>query len=87
MRRFFFDTNEPCIPKLEAGQGKIRKPATECLHQVSNNLWEGSYFPKLPDGKRNKFNVYAKTREECEVLLAEMIPKVKAEIAETEAKL
>ena len=44
-------------------------------------------LPKTPDGKRNKFNVYAKTREECEVLLAEMIPKVKAEIAETEAKL
>lgn len=52
---------------------------------MSENLWEGSYFPRLADGKRKKFNVYAKTREECEVLLAEMIPKVKAEIAEAKA--
>lgn len=81
------DTNEPCKPKFEAVQGKIRKPGTGCLYQVSDNLWEGSYFPKLPDGKRKKFNVYAKTREECEILLSEMIPKVKAEIAETKSKL
>ena len=81
------DTNEPCKAKFEAVQGKIRKPGTECLYQVSKNLWEGSYFPRLADGKRKKFNVYAKTREECEILLAEMIPKVKAEIAEAKAKL
>jgi hypothetical protein len=79
------DTNEPCKPKFEAVQGKIRKAGTGCLYQVSENLWEGSYFPRLADGKRKKFNVYAKTREECEVLLAEMIPKVKAEIAEAKA--
>ncbi len=81
------DTNEPCKPKFEAVQGKIRKPGTGCLYQISENLWEGSYFPRLPDGKRKKYNVYAKTREECDVLLAEMIPKVKAEIAEAKAKL
>ena len=81
------DTNKPCKAKFEAVQGKIRKPGTGCLYQVSDNLWEGSYFPRLPDGKRKKFNVYAKTREECEILLEEMIPKVKAEIAEAKAKL
>ena len=81
------DTNEPCKAKFEAVQGKIRKPGTGCLYQISENLWEGSYFPRLADGKRKKFNVYAKTREECELLLAEMIPKVKAEIAEAKAKL
>ena len=35
----------------------------------------------MPDGKRKKFNVYAKTREECEKL-AELIKTMKAEIAE-----
>ena len=49
-------------------------------------LWEGSFFPRLPDGKRKKFNVYAKTREECEKLLAEMIEKKKTEIAEMKKK-
>ncbi|MBQ4129230.1 MAG: site-specific integrase [Ruminococcus sp.] len=81
------DANKPCKAKFEAVENKIRKAGTGCLYQVSENLWEGSYFPRLPDGKRKKFNVYAKTREECEVLLAEMIPKVKAEIAEAKAKL
>ena len=33
----------------------------------------------MPDGKRKKFNVYAKTREECEKLLEEMIAEKKAE--------
>lgn len=81
------DTNKPCKAKFEAVENKIRKAGTGCLYQISENLWEGSYFPRLPDGKRKKFNVYAKTREECEVLLAEMIPKVKAEIAEEKEKL
>jgi len=81
------DTNEPCKPKFEAVENKIRRAGTECLYQVSKNLWEVSYFPRLPDGKRKKFNVYAKTREECEVLLAEMIQKMKAEIQEAKAKL
>lgn len=48
----------------------------------TKNLWEGSYFPRLPNGKRKKFNVYARTREECEKLLAEMIEEKKKEIAE-----
>lgn len=80
-------TNEPCKPKFEAVEGKIRKAGTGCLYQVSENLWEGSYFPRLADGKRKEFNVYAKTKEEAEALLAEMIPKVKAEIQEAKAKL
>ena len=40
----------------------------------------------MPDGKRKKFNVYAKTKEECEKLLEEMIEKKKAEIAEMKKK-
>ena len=70
----------PQTAKFEPRQPKIRKPGTGCVYQISENLWEGSYSPRLPDGKRKKFNVYAKTREECEKLLAEMINKKKAEI-------
>ena len=66
---------------------KIRKRGTGCVYQVNDHLWEGSFYPKKPDGKRKKFNVYAKTREECEKLLAEMIEKKKAEMkAEKEKK-
>lgn len=66
---------------------KIRKSGTGCLYQINDNLWEGSFFPRLPGGKRKKFNVYAETKERCEIKLAEMIERVKAEIAEEKAKL
>lgn len=59
---------------------KIRKPGTGCVYQINDTLWEGSYYPRLPDGKRKKFNVYAKTKEECEEKLAEMIVQIKAQI-------
>lgn len=57
------------------------------MYQINDNLWKGSFFPRLPNGTRKKFNIYAKTREECEVLLAEMIKEKKAEIAAEKAKL
>ena len=64
----------------------IRKSGTGCLNQINDILWEGSFFPRLPNGKRKKFNIYAETREQCEIKLAEMIERVKAEIAEEKAK-
>lgn len=36
---------------------------------------------------QKKFNVYAETKEQCEIKLAEMIERVKAEIAEEKTKL
>ena len=65
---------------------KIRKSGTGCVYQINDSLWEGSFYPRLADGKRKKFNVYAKTREECEEALAKMIEKKKAEIAAERAK-
>lgn len=65
---------------------KIRKSGTGCIYQINDSLWEGSFYPRLADGKRKKFNVYAKTREECEEALAKMIEKKKAEIAAEKAK-
>ena len=81
--------NAPCAPTephLEPVPRKIRKSGTGCLYQINDNLWEGSFFPRLPNGKRKKFNVYAETREQCEIKLAEMIERVKAEIAEEKVK-
>ena len=75
------------LPHPEPVPRKIRKSGTGCLYQINDNLWEGSFFPRLPNGKRKKFNVYAETKEQCEIKLAEMIERVKAEIAEEKAKL
>ena len=66
---------------------KIRKSGTGCVYQINDSLWEGSFYPRLADGKRKKFNVYAKTREECEEALAKMIAEKKAEIAAEKKKM
>ena len=77
----------PVRAKFEPKQPKIRRPGTECLFQISPKKWEGSYSPKLPNGKRKKFNIYADTREECEEKLAEMIKQKDAEIAAEKERL
>ena len=73
--------------KFELYKGKIRKPSTGCVTMVNDHLYEGRYTPTNAYGKRESHNIYAKTREECEEKLAEMIVRVKAEIAEEKAKL
>lgn len=60
--------------------GKMRKPITGCISQISDHLWEGRYSPVWPDGKKHSRNVYAKTREECKALLPRLIAEMKAEI-------
>ena len=72
---------------FEPWKPKVRKSGTGCVYQINDHLWEGSYFPRLPDGSRKKFNVYAKTREECEKELAKMIEKKKKEIATEKKKM
>jgi len=82
--------NSPCAPTEphpEPAPRKIRKSGTGCVYQINDYLWEGSFFPRLPGGKRKKFNVYAETKEQCEIKLAEMIERVKAEIAEEKERL
>ena len=64
---------------FEPYKGKIRKPGTGCISQINDHLFEGRYSPMWVDGKKRGFNVYAKTREEVEVKLAELIVEVKAE--------
>ena len=62
-------------------KGKIRKSGTGCVTMINDHLYEGRFTPRV-NGKRISKNVYAKTREECEEKLAELIKTMKAEIAE-----
>ena len=66
-------------PKFEPYKGKIRKPGTGCVTMINDHLYEGRFTPRV-NGKRISKNVYAKTREECEEKLAELIKAMKAEI-------
>ena len=63
-----------------------RRPGTGCITQINENLWEGRYNPKWPDGKKHARNIYAHSLEECEEKLAVMILEVKAEIAEAKGQ-
>ena len=64
---------------FEPYKGKIRKPGTGCITEINDHLFEGRYSPMWVDGKKRGFNVYAKTREEVEVKLEELIVEKKAE--------
>ncbi|MBE6659670.1 MAG: hypothetical protein E7604_14670 [Ruminococcaceae bacterium] len=68
--------NEPFIPY----KGKIRKSGSGCIYKINDHLYEGSFSPTHANGKRVKHNVYAETREEVEVKLAELIERVREEI-------
>ena len=71
----------PVRAKFEPKQPKIRRPGTGCITEINDHLFEGRYSPKNAYGKRTPKNVYAKTREECEEKLAELISQMNAEIA------
>ena len=79
------DGDEPEADKTAEPQvfapyrGKIRRRGTGCVSRINDGLWEGRYSPRNLDGVRACHTVYAKSEEECEGLLAEMIAKVKAE--------
>ena len=53
---------------------------------INDHLYEGRYTPTNAYGKRESHNIYAKTREECEEKLAEMIKEIKTENAGTFAE-
>ena len=66
-------------------KGNKRKPGTGCITQISDHCWEGRYSPMWPDGKKHSRNIYAKTQEECEALLPNLIAEMRAEIAAIKA--
>ena len=70
----------PVRAKFVPKQPKIRRHSTGYIFRISKKKREGSYSPKLPNGKRKKFNIHADTREEWEEKLVEMIKQKNAEI-------
>jgi len=72
---------KPSPSTFQPYKGQRRKPGTGCISQINENLWEGRYSPRLPDGSRLTRNIYAHSEEECEQKLAELITQMKAEIA------
>ena len=72
---------KPAPSTFQPYKGQRRKPGTGCISQINENLWEGRYSPRLPNGGRLARNVYAHSEEECEQKLAELIVQMKEEIA------
>ncbi len=66
---------------------KVRGPGTGCVTMINDHLYEGRYTPTNAYGKRESYNIYAKTREECEEKLAEIIAEVKAQIKAEKERL
>jgi integrase len=77
----------PCSANFEPYTGKIRKSGTGGIYKINDNLFEGRYSPTNAYGKREAHRVYAKTKEECEKLLEEMILRVRAQIKEEKEKI
>ena len=71
----------PQTAKFEPKKPKIRRPGTGCITEINDHLFEGRYSPTDAHGKRTPKNIYAKTREECEEKLAELIVQMNVEIA------
>jgi len=67
--------------------GKIRKPGTGCISKINEHLYEGRYSPTNARGKRETHNIYAKTREDCEIMLAALIEDVRAKIDAEKEKM
>ena len=80
-------TKTPQTAKFEPKQPKIRRPGTGCITEINDHLFEGRYSPTNAYGKRTPKNVYAKTREECEEKLAELITQMNAEISAEKERL
>ena len=74
-------------PEFEPYKPKVRKSGTGCVTMINDHLFEGRYTPTNAYGKRESHNIYAKTREECEEKLAELIVQVKADIKAEKERL
>jgi hypothetical protein len=64
-----------------------RKPGAGGIYELNDHLFEGRYSPTNAQGKREVHTVYAKTKEECEVLLEKMIVEVRERIKEEKRRM
>ena len=77
----------PVSPPFAPYTGKVRKPGTGGIYELNDHLFEGRYSPTNAQGKREVHTVYAKTKEECEVLLEQMIVEVREQIKEEKRQM
>lgn len=68
-------------------KGKRRRHGTGNIRQNSANCWIGQFSVIWPDGVKRTRYVSAKTEEECEERLAELIVEMKAEVAAEKERL
>ncbi len=73
--------------RIETNNPEEEKSGTGCVTMINDHLFEGRYSPRNAYGKREAHNIYAKTREECEEKLAELIVQVKADIKAEKERL
>ncbi len=78
---------QPERARFEPYKGKIRKSGTGGIYELNDHLYEGRYSPTNAQGKREVHTVYAKTKEECEVLLEKMIVEVRERIKEEKRRM
>ena len=69
----------PRMTDFQPVGGQIRRSGTGCISEINDHLFEGRYSPVWPDGTRHSWNVYARTREECEEKLKVLIQEMQAE--------
>ena len=83
LRKFHGRIKWPRLNKKETAGTK----SEPFYKNINDHLFEGRYTPTNAYGKREVHTVYAKTREEVEPLLEEMIVQVRAKIKEDKARL
>ena len=81
------DGKPPVSPPFAPYKGKVRKPGTGGVYELNDHLFEGRYSPTNAQGKREVHTVYAKTKEECEALLEQMIAEVREQIKEEKRRM
>ncbi len=81
------DGKPPVSPPFAPYKGKVRKPGTGGIYELGDHLFEGRYSPTSAQGKREVHTVYAKTKEECEALLKQMIAAVRERIKEEKRQM
>lgn len=81
------DGKTPVRPPFAPYKGKHRKPGAGGIYELNDHLFEGRYSPTNAQGKREVHTVYAKTKEECEVLLEQMIEEVRGRIKEEKRRM
>lgn len=81
------DGKPPVSPPFAPYKGKVRKPGTGGIYELNDHLFEGRFSPTNAQGKREVHTVYAKTKEECEALLEQMIAEVREQIKEEKRQM